>query len=140
MANLFDILYCYYQFYFKTLPYGNDGFNGFSNIGYNQHHFNGRISNGLCRYTVWLVVAAFLIAGGVISSGIGKRIALNLISWFGKSILGLAYSICGTELILGPVVPSNTARGGGIIAPIVNSISHSLGSKSDENPKKVVNS
>ena len=91
---------------------------------------------GYADTTVWLVVAAFLIAGGVISSGIGKRIALNLISWFGKSILGLAYSICGTELILGPVVPSNTARGGGIIAPIVNSISHSLGSKSDENPKK----
>jgi len=92
--------------------------------------------SGYADSTVWLVVAAFLIAGGIISSGIGKRIALQLISWFGKSMLGLAYSICGAELILGPVVPSNTARGGGIIAPIVNSISHSLNSSSDKNPKK----
>lgn len=92
--------------------------------------------SGYADTTVWLVVAAFLIAGGIISSGIGKRIALQLISWFGKSMLGLAYSICGAELILGPVVPSNTARGGGIIAPIVNSISHSLNSSSDKNPEK----
>ena len=37
---------------------------------------------GYADTTVWLVVAAFLIAGGVISSGIGKRIALNhCITW-----------------------------------------------------------
>ena len=92
--------------------------------------------SGYADSTVWLVVAAFLIAGGVISTGIGKRIALKLVSWFGKTILGLAYSICGAELILGPVVPSNTARGGGILAPIVNSLSHSLGSSSNKNPEK----
>ena len=91
--------------------------------------------SGFSDSTVWLVVAAFLIAGGVINTGVGKRIALKLVTWFGKSILGLAYSICGAELILGPVVPSNTARGGGILAPIVNSLSHSLDSSTD-NPEK----
>ena len=34
---------------------------------------------------------------------------------------GLGYALCCAELILGPVVPSNTARGGGILAPIVDS-------------------
>ena len=86
--------------------------------------------------TVWLVVAAFLIAGGVINTGLGKRIALKLVSWLGKTTLGLGYAICGAELILGPVVPSNTARGGGILAPIVNSISIALGSTPKDNPKK----
>lgn len=86
--------------------------------------------------TVWLVVAAFLIAGGVINTGLGKRIALKLVSWFGKTTLGLGYAICGAELILGPVVPSNTARGGGILAPIVNSLSIALGSTPTSNPKK----
>ena len=86
--------------------------------------------------TVWLVVAAFLIAGGVINTGLGKRIALKLVSWLGKTTLGLGYAICGAELILGPVVPSNTARGGGILAPIVNSLSIALGSTPTSNPKK----
>jgi DASS family divalent anion:Na+ symporter len=86
--------------------------------------------------TVWLVVAAFLIAGGVINTGLGKRIALKLVSWLGKTTLGLGYAICAAELILGPVVPSNTARGGGILAPIVNSISIALGSTPKNSPKR----
>lgn len=92
--------------------------------------------SGFGDTTVWLVVAAFLIAGGVINTGLGKRIALKLVGWLGKTTLGLGYAICGAELILGPVVPSNTARGGGILAPIVNSISIALGSTSNDNPKK----
>jgi DASS family divalent anion:Na+ symporter len=79
--------------------------------------------------TTWLVVIAFLIAGVIIDTGLGKRIALICIQELGKSVTGLGYAICTTELILGPLVPSNTARGGGIIAPIVDSISRSLGSE-----------
>ena len=52
------------------------------------------------------------------------------------SITGLGYAICSAELILGPVVPSNTARGGGILAPIVDSISRTLGSSPNNNPQK----
>ena len=66
---------------------------------------------GFGNKTVWLVVAAFLIAGAVEHTGFGRRIALSLVSWLGRSTLGLGYSICASELILGPVVPSNTARG-----------------------------
>ncbi|HIA36556.1 MAG TPA: DASS family sodium-coupled anion symporter, partial [Flavobacteriales bacterium] len=97
------------------------------------------IKEGLSGYgdsTVWLVVAAFLIAGSVIRTGLGKRIALLFVRTLGKSPLGLGYSICGAELLLGPVVPSNTARGGGILAPIVQSISTALDSHPKENPEK----
>jgi len=86
--------------------------------------------------TVWLVVAAFLIAGGVVHTGFGRRLALMLVSRFGKSILGLGYSLCAAELVLGPVVPSNTARGGGILAPITLSLCEALGSYPHQNPQR----
>lgn len=85
--------------------------------------------------TVWLVVAAFLIAGGVKETGLGKRIGLTLVDRIGKTMLGLGYAIAGAELMLGPVVPSNTARGGGIMSPIVRSLAEALGSKPDKNPE-----
>jgi DASS family divalent anion:Na+ symporter len=97
------------------------------------------ISEALSGYadsTVWLVVSAFLIAGGVLNTGLGRRIALWLVSVLGRSMLGLGYAISGAELLLGPVVPSNTARGGGIIAPIMNSLSYTLESKPEENPNR----
>ena len=68
--------------------------------------------SGYGNPTVWLVVAAFLIAGSVIKTGFGLRIALMLVKRFGRSILGLGYAMTAAELILGPIVPSNTAREG----------------------------
>ena len=85
--------------------------------------------------TTWLVVIAFLIAGVIIETGLGRRIALICINLLGKTVTGLGYAICVSELILGPLVPSNTARGGGIIAPIVDSISRSLGSEPQKDPE-----
>ena len=85
--------------------------------------------------TTWLVVIAFLIAGVIIDTGLGKRIALICIKLLGKTVTGLGYAICASELILGPLVPSNTARGGGVIAPIVDSISRSLGSEPKKTPE-----
>ena len=87
---------------------------------------------GFGNSTVWLVVAAFLIAEAVSNTGLGKRIALNMVAVFGKTTLGLAYSICISELILGPVVPSNTARGGGILAPVVNSLAKASSEASND--------
>lgn len=85
---------------------------------------------------VWLVVGAFLLAGSVARTGLGSRIALMLVSRLGRSTLGLGYAICAAELVLGPVVPSNTARGGGILAPIVDSLSRALGSTPSGDPRR----
>ena len=92
--------------------------------------------SGFGNSTVWLVVAAFLIAGTVVKSGFGRRLALLLVARFGKSMLGLGYSIAAAELFLGPVVPSNTARGGGILAPINRSLSEALESFPDDKPDR----
>ena len=91
---------------------------------------------GYSDSTTWLVVIAFLIAGVVIDTGLGRRISLLCIYALGKSMLGLGYALCTAELILGPLVPSNTARGGGILAPIVDSMSRTLGSTPTQSPEK----
>lgn len=82
--------------------------------------------SGFADTTVWLVIAAFLLADAVLKTGFGTRVALYLVSRLGKSIKGIAYAICGSEFLLASVIPSNTARGGGLHAPIVDSLAHSI--------------
>ena len=91
---------------------------------------------GYSDSTTWLVVIAFLIAGAIIDTGLGKRISFLCIYGLGRSLVGLGYALCFSELILGPIIPSNTARGGGILAPIVNSMCRVLGSQPNQNPEK----
>lgn len=72
---------------------------------------------------VWLVVCAFILAKGFSKTGLGSRIAYYFVYLFGKNTIGLSYSLIITELLLSPLIPSNTARGAGIMFPIVSSIS-----------------
>ncbi|NND32812.1 MAG: DASS family sodium-coupled anion symporter [Saprospiraceae bacterium] len=88
--------------------------------------------SGFGDATVWLVIAAFLLAAAVINTGFGLRVALLLLVRLGKSMQGLAYAICGSEFLLGSVIPSNTARGGGLHAPIVDSLARSMEEGTDK--------
>jgi DASS family divalent anion:Na+ symporter len=96
-----------------------------------------QLISGYGNATVWLVVAAFLIAGVVQRTGFGRRVALTLVHLLGGSTLGLGYAVGAAELVLGPCVPSNTARGGGILAPIVQSLCSALGSEPEESPGRI---
>lgn len=78
---------------------------------------------------IWLIVCAFLVARGFIKTGFGKRIALMMIKLLGKRTLGLAYGLAVADLVLAPAMPSNTARCGGVIYPIANSLALSYDSK-----------
>jgi len=71
---------------------------------------------------VWLILLAFLLARGFIKTGLGSRIAYYFVLHMGKSTLGLAYGLVATEAILAPFTPSNTARGAGIVYPIVTAL------------------
>ncbi len=82
--------------------------------------------SGFANSTTWLVVLAILLSGSVIRTQLGTRLALLCFSILGRSSRGLAYAIGLTELILAPFIPSNTARGGGVIAPVVRSINEAL--------------
>ncbi|WP_419721896.1 anion permease [Rothia nasisuis] len=78
---------------------------------------------GFGNPTIWLIVAAFFIADGFLITGLGRRIALVFVSMLGRSSLGLAYGMALTDLVLAPATPSNTARAGGVVYPIVRSLS-----------------
>jgi len=84
--------------------------------------------SGFTSPITWLILSAFFISFGLVHTGLGRRIALWFIVRFGKNILGLAYGIGLTELLLAPGTPSSTARTGGIIYPVVESIARSFGS------------
>ena len=83
---------------------------------------------GFASGSVLLVVVAFIVARGVVKSGLGHRISLLVVSAFGRSTLGLGYSIFLTDALIAPAFPSNTARSG-VLFPIVLSLAEGAGSK-----------
>ena len=87
--------------------------------------------SGFANPSVLLVVIAFLVAQAVVKSGLGRRISLFMVSRFGRSSLGLAYSIVVTDAVIAPAFPSNTARGG-VLYPIVLSVAQGSGSRPDD--------
>ncbi|MEK6734097.1 MAG: DASS family sodium-coupled anion symporter [Pseudomonadota bacterium] len=95
-----------------------------------------QILRGFSENVVWLLVFAFFIARGIIKTGLGKRIAYYFISKLGKTTLGLSYGLVSAEFLLSPLIPSVTARGGGIIYPIVESLVNTYGENLTPNEKK----
>ena len=91
--------------------------------------------SGFSEGFILLIIVAFLIARGVIKSGLGKRIAFNIIKRFGKSSLGLAYSVIAADMLIAPAFPSNTARSG-VLYPIVNALAADSGSKVADGTRK----
>jgi len=91
--------------------------------------------SGFSQGFILLIIVAFLIARGVIKSGLGKRIALLIIKKFGKSSLGLGYSIIAADMFIAPAFPSNTARSG-VLYPIVQALSADSGSKVNDGTRK----
>jgi divalent anion:Na+ symporter, DASS family len=87
--------------------------------------------SGFANSSVLLVVIAFIVAQAVVKSGLGRRISLLMVSRFGGSSLGLAYSLVLTDAAIAPAFPSNTARGG-VLFPIVLSVAQGAGSKPDD--------
>ncbi len=91
--------------------------------------------SGFSQSFILLIIVAFLIARGVIKSGLGKRIAFLIIKRFGKSSLGLGYSMIAADMFIAPAFPSNTARSG-VLFPIVNALAADSGSKVVDGTRK----
>lgn len=87
---------------------------------------------------IWLIVVAFMIARGFIKTGLGRRIALQMIRLLGKRTLGLAYGLAVADLILSPAMPSNTARCGGVIYPIADSLARSFDSHPENESRRKI--
>jgi L-tartrate/succinate antiporter len=78
--------------------------------------------SGFSNTTVWLIFGAFMFALGYEKTGLGKRIALVLVKALGSRTLTLGYAIAFADLVLAPFTPSNTARSGGTIFPIIKNL------------------
>ncbi len=81
--------------------------------------------------TIWLIGVAFFVSRAIIKTGLGARIALNFMKVLGKKTLGLSYGLGLADLVLAPAMPSNTARAGGVLMPLLRSVS--LAYQSDPN-------
>ncbi len=93
--------------------------------------------SGFGDTTIWLIVSAFLFAKGFIKTGLGRRIAYMLIEKMGDSTLKLGYTIVLSDLIISPATPSNAARAGGIIFPIVRSLASAFDSEPGPSARRV---
>jgi len=93
--------------------------------------------SGFSNDAVWLIFAANMFALGYETTGLGRRIALVLVKRLGQRTLGLGYAIALSDLCLAPVMPSNTARSGGTVYPIVKNIPPLYGSFPNDNPRRI---
>ncbi len=92
--------------------------------------------SGFSNSLIWLIGIAIMISRGLSKSGLGSRIAYWFISIFGKKTLGIGYALAASETLIAPVTPSNTARGGGIIHPIMRPIAAGFGSDPEQGTEK----
>ena len=127
----------------KALPMGGAAIIGILLVAISQVTNPGSASkamadavSGFSNTLIWLIGISFFISRGFIKTGLGARVAYYFVRVFGKKTLGISYGLSFAELVLSPVMPSNTARGGGVMYPINRSIAESMGSFPDEASRK----
>ncbi|EIW19008.1 MULTISPECIES: DASS family sodium-coupled anion symporter [Pelosinus] len=91
---------------------------------------------GYASTTVWLVFSAFGFGVAFIKTGLGRRIAYSMTRSFGNTTLRLGYVTALLDLVISPITPSNTARSGGIVFPIILSVVKTIGSEPGATAKK----
>jgi len=64
--------------------------------------------SGFANGTILLIVVAFLVARAVVKCGLGERLGHLVVSAFGRSTLGLGYSVFLVDGVIAPAFPSNT--------------------------------
>lgn len=81
---------------------------------------------GFSNGTILLIVIAFLVARAVVKCGLGARLGNLAVTVFGRSTLGLGYSVFLVDGLIAPAFPSNTARSG-VLYPLTLSITEAVG-------------
>ena len=101
---------------------------GVTNPGKSAAALNDALS-GFSNSLIWLIGLSIMLSQSLLKTGLGARIGYGFIALFGKKTLGIAWALTLAETLIAPVTPSNTARGGGIIHPVMRAIADSLGSE-----------
>jgi DASS family divalent anion:Na+ symporter len=91
--------------------------------------------SGFGNPTIVLIVVAFLVARAVVKCGLGQRLGYCAISLFGRSTLGLSYSIFVVDGLIAPAFPSNTARSG-VLYPLAFSVAQAAGATPDREDRR----
>ncbi|MGW8184230.1 MAG: anion permease [Burkholderiales bacterium] len=112
----------------KPLPMGAVAMIGMMAIALTGTLSIDKALSGFGNTVIWLIGAAFFVSRAVIKTGLGARIAYYFMRLLGKKTLGLSYGLGLADLILAPAMPSNTAREGGIIMPLVRSVAEAYDS------------
>ena len=99
---------------------------------------NAGILSAFSNFASWLIAMAFIMAYGISKTGLGNRIAYWMIRRFGKRSIGIAYAITGLEIVLGALIPSNSARTGGVVWPVTESISKDYDSLPNDPSRKKI--
>jgi DASS family divalent anion:Na+ symporter len=87
--------------------------------------------SGFANGTILLIVVAFLVARAVVTCGLGQRIGYWAVAVFGRSTLGLGYSLFLVDAVIAPAFPSNTARSG-VLYPLAYSLAEAAGARPGE--------
>lgn len=87
---------------------------------------------------IWMIGVAIMISRGLLKTGLGTRIGYLFLAVFGKKTIGVAYSLALCDLMIAPVTPSNTARGGAIVHPIMRAIATTFESDPEKGTEKKI--
>lgn len=80
---------------------------------------------------IWLMLAAFIITSGMEKSGVARRMALWMVTRFGKTAAATLMVLMITNFIIAFVVPSTTARAA-LMLPICLLVAQTYGAKPGE--------
>lgn len=92
--------------------------------------------SGYGNHMAWFICLVTIVCTAFVKTGLGKRIAYNLLLRAGKSTLNLGYIMVFTDLVLSPATGSNSSRTS-IIYPLFRNIAEGTGSTAQNHPRKL---
>ncbi len=116
----------------KPLPMGGVAMVGIAATAATGTLEVGPALSGFGNPVIWLIVLAFFLSRGFVKTGLGARVAYHFMAVLGRRTLGLGYGLVATDLVLAPAIPSNTARAGGVVFPVLRSVAEAYGSRPDD--------
>ncbi len=92
--------------------------------------------HGFSNDLIWLILSACFLARAVIKTGFGKRVAYLFITLCGASPFGLSYGLLLSSITMAAIIPSTTARTGGIIMPVLAALIQAIQGTSKASTKE----
>ena len=124
-------------FIISPMPIGATAFIGITITALTKTLTVNEILAGFSSPSIWLIVSAFIFARSFIKTGLGNRIAYNIMAAIGDSSLKLGYAFSITQALIAPATPSSAARAGGILFPIVRGVCSAYNSEPGTTSRKI---